>query len=366
MKFSVDRESILRPIQQVSGVVERRQALPILQNLLLQIQNRKLLITGTDLEIELKTFVEVAVEDEGLVTVPARKLLDICKEIPEQAEIKFSLSQNRLELRSGRFRSTLSTLPAEDFPSFDDSDANLTVEAEAKELKLLLDKTSFAMAHQDVRFFLNGMLIESGKNFLRAVATDGHRLALSNIPQAGLNEKEVQVIVPRKAVLELQRLLPELGGRVKIEFSKSNLKVLSENYTFATKLVDGKFPDYQRVIPKEGSKIVMAERNEFRQALNRTSILSNEKFRGIRLNLSNALLELSANNPEQEEAEESISVNYEGEELQIGFNVSYLQDVLSVIDNEKVKITLHDSNSSAILEDPEADQFLYVVMPMKL
>ena len=366
MKFSVDRESILRPIQQVSGVVERRQALPILQNLLLQIQNRKLLITGTDLEIELKTFVEVAVEDEGLVTVPARKLLDICKEIPEQAEIKFSLSQNRLELRSGRFRSTLSTLPAEDFPSFDDSDANLTVEAEAKELKLLLDKTSFAMAHQDVRFFLNGMLIESGKNFLRAVATDGHRLALSNIPQAGLNEKEVQVIVPRKAVLELQRLLPELGGRVKIEFSKSNLKVLSENYTFATKLVDGKFPDYQRVIPKEGSKIVMAERNEFRQALNRTSILSNEKFRGIRLNLSEAQLELSANNPEQEEAEESISVNYEGEELQIGFNVSYLQDVLSVIDNEKVKITLHDSNSSAILEDPDADQFLYVVMPMKL
>ena len=366
MKFSVDRESLLKPIQQVSGVVERRQALPILQNLLLEIKDGRLLITGTDLEIELKTNVEVSVEEEGLVTVPARKLLDICKEIPEKAEINFSLDQNRLELRSGRFRSTLSTLPAEDFPTFDDSEADLIVEADAKEFKLLLDKTSFAMAHQDVRFFLNGMLIESGQNFLRAVATDGHRLALSNIQQAGLNEKEVQVIVPRKAVLELQRLLPELGGSVKIEFSQSNLKVLSENYTFATKLVDGKFPDYQRVIPKEGSKIVMAERDELRQALNRTSILSNEKFRGIRLSLTNAQLELSANNPEQEEAEESVSVNYEGAELQIGFNVSYLQDVLSVIDNEKVKITLHDPNSSAILEDPEADQFLYVVMPMKL
>ena len=366
MKFSVDRESLLKPIQQVSGVVERRQALPILQNLLLEIKKGRLLITGTDLEIELKTNVEVSVEEEGLVTVPARKLLDICKEIPEKAEINFSLDQNRLELRSGRFRSTLSTLPAEDFPTFDDSEADLIVEADAKEFKLLLDKTSFAMAHQDVRFFLNGMLIESGQNFLRAVATDGHRLALSNIQQDGLNEKEVQVIVPRKAVLELQRLLPELAGGVKIEFSQSNLKVLSENYTFATKLVDGKFPDYQRVIPKEGSKIVMAERDELRQALNRTSILSNEKFRGIRLSLTNAQLELSANNPEQEEAEESVSVNYEGAELQIGFNVSYLQDVLSVIDNEKVKITLHDPNSSAILEDPEADQFLYVVMPMKL
>ena len=366
MKFSVDRESLLKPIQQVSGVVERRQALPILQNLLLEIKKGRLLITGTDLEIELKTNVEVSAEEEGLVTVPARKLLDICKEIPEKAEINFSLDQNRLELRSGRFRSTLSTLPAEDFPTFDDSEADLIVEADAKEFKLLLDKTSFAMAHQDVRFFLNGMLIESGQNFLRAVATDGHRLALSNIQQDGLNEKEVQVIVPRKAVLELQRLLPELAGGVKIEFSQSNLKVLSENYTFATKLVDGKFPDYQRVIPKEGSKIVMAERDELRQALNRTSILSNEKFRGIRLSLTNAQLELSANNPEQEEAEESVSVNYEGAELQIGFNVSYLQDVLSVIDNEKVKITLHDPNSSAILEDPEADQFLYVVMPMKL
>ena len=366
MKFSVDRDSLLRPIQQVSGVVERRQALPILQNLLLEIQNGKLLITGTDLEIELKTYVEVSAEEEGLVTVPARKLFDICKEIPDRAKIDFSLKQNRLELKSGRFRSTLSTLPADDFPTFDESEPNLSVEAVAKEFKLLLDKTSFAMAHQDVRFFLNGMLIESGQNFLRAVATDGHRLALSNIQQEGLNEKEVQVIVPRKAVLELQRLLPELGGSVKIEFSQGNLKVLSDSYTFATKLVDGKFPDYQRVIPKDGSKVVIAERDELRQALNRTSILSNEKFRGIRCNLSSAQLELSANNPELEEAEESISVNYQGEELQIGFNVSYLQDVLSVIDNEKVRITLHDSNSSAILEDPDVDRFLYVVMPMKL
>ena len=366
MKFSVDRESLLRPIQQVSGVVERRQALPILQNLLLQIQNGKLLITGTDLEIELKTYVEISVEEEGSVTVPARKLLDICKEIPEQAKIDFASKQNRLELKSGRFRSTLSTLPADDFPNFDESEPNFAVEADAKEFKLLLDKTSFAMAHQDVRFFLNGMLIESGQNFLRAVATDGHRLALSNMQQAGLNEKEVQVILPRKAVLELQSLLPELGSSVKIEFSQSNLKVLSESYTFATKLVDGKFPAYQRVIPKEGSKVVLAEKDELRQALNRTSILSNEKFRGIRFNLTSAQLELSANNPEQEEAEESISVNYQGQELQIGFNVSYLQDVLSVIDNEKVRITMHDSNSSAILEDPDVDQFLYVVMPMKL
>jgi len=370
MKFSVNRESLLRPLQQVSGVVERRQALPILQNLLLEISDDVsdpvLSITGTDMEVELMGLTAVSVEQGGSVTVPAKKFLDICREIPEQANINFSVKGNRLEIKSGRFRSTLATLPSSEFPTFQQGESGLSVDVESKSFKSLLDRTGFAMAHQDVRFFLNGMLIESGKDFIKAVATDGHRLALSNIPHEGIEESQVQVIIPRKGVLELQRLMQEVDGKVKVEIGSSNLKVSSANYTFSTKLIDGKFPDYQRVIPKDGSKVVMADKDVLRQALNRTAILSNEKFRGIRVNLSPSQIELSANNPDQEEAEETVSVEYEGENLEVGFNVSYLQDVLNVIDNERIKITLHDSSSSAILEDPDTSDSLYVVMPMKL
>ena len=223
MNFKILKSSIAEPLSLLASVAESRQSIPILSNIYIKAENEEITLIATDLEIELKTYVEVSPEEEGLVTVPARKLFDICKEIPDQAKIDFALKQNRLELKSGRFRSTLSTLPADDFPTFDESEPNMTVEADSKEFKLLLDKTSFAMAHQDVRFFLNGMLIESGQNFLRAVATDGHRLALSNIHQAGLNEKEVQVILPRKAVLELQRLLHELGGSLTVSYTHLTL-----------------------------------------------------------------------------------------------------------------------------------------------
>ena len=277
------------------------------------------------------------------------------------------LNESRLEIRTGRFRSTLSTLPAVDFPSVELSSSEFSTEIDSQAFKRLLDQTAFAMAQQDVRHFLNGMLIEVGSGHVRSVATDGHRLALGDLDQPGTEDGGTgQVIVPRKGVIELQRLLQDLDGKVSISIGATHLCTTSSMFTLTTKLIEGKFPDYERVIPKGGDKRVLADKQELRQALSRTSILSNEKFRGIRISLSSGELKLSANNPEQEEAEETVSVDYEGDALEVGFNVSYLQDVLNVIDNEKVRLTLHDANSSVVIEDPGLEDAVYVVMPMKL
>ena len=366
MKFTVNREALLKPLSQVAGVVERRQTLPVLSNVLLQVEPESLSMTGTDLEVEMIGRVPVSGAEPGEITVPARKLLDICRELPDKAEIECQFADQRLTVRSGRFRSMLSTLPATDFPAVDRSAVEMKTTLDAKAFKKLLDKTAFAMAQQDVRYFLNGMLIELGGGHVRTVATDGHRLAMSNLAQEKASEGARQVIVPRKGVLELQRLLNELDGPVQISIGANHLCAESRDFTLTTKLVDGRFPDYERVVPRNGTKVVLADRQELRQALSRTAILSNEKFRGIRVNLSSGQLQLSANNPEQEEAEEVVSVDYEGDALEVGFNVGYIQDVLGVVDGDKVKITLHDANSSALLEEADEDDSIYVVMPMKL
>lgn len=366
MKLKVNRELLLKPLQQVTGVVERRQTLPILSNILLQVESNQLAITGTDLEVELVARIVLEAAEAGEVTVPARKLMDICRELPENAELELKLDGDRLSIRSGRFRSNLSTLPASDFPTVDKTETEITVMLDSKALKRLIDRTSFAMAQQDVRYFLNGMLIEVGRGIIRAVATDGHRLAMSSFPSAEHDGEVNQVIVPRKGILEIQRLLGEIDGEVKITIGANHICIYTSEYTLTSKLVDGRFPDYDRVIPKDGDKFILADRLELRQALSRTAILSNEKFRGIRVNLSPGTLQLSANNPEQEEAEEFVSVDYEGDDLEVGFNVVYLQDVLGVLEGERVKLTLHDANSSALLEELEGNDSVYVVMPMKL
>jgi len=365
MKFTVNRERLLRPLQQVTGVVERRQTLPVLANVLLVVEAGQLTVTGTDLEVELVGRIPLEGAEAGEVTVPARKLMDICRELPENAEIQLQVNEQRLSIRSGRFRSALSTLPATDFPSVDRSSSDVSIKIDSKSFKRLIDKTSFAMAQQDVRYFLNGMLIELSRGSVKTVATDGHRLALSNLDTDFEGETQ-QVIVPRKGILELQRLLNEVDGDVSIAISSNHLGLETSEFSLTTKLVDGRFPDYDRVIPKDGDKTILADRAELRQAFSRTAILSNEKFRGIRVNLSSGLLQLTANNPEQEEAEEVVNVDYEGDALEVGFNVVYLQDVLGVLEGEKVRITLHDANSSALLEETQDDDSVYVVMPMKL
>ena len=367
MHFTIQREALLKPLQLVSGVVERRQTLPVLSNVLLVVQGQQLSLTGTDLEVELIGRVQLEEPAEpGEITVPARKLMDICKSLPSDVLIDIRLDEQKLLVKAGRSRFTLSTLPANDFPTVEEGPGSLTCTLEQSRLRRLIERTSFAMAQQDVRYYLNGMLLEVSTDTLRAVATDGHRLALCAM-QAPVGQTERhQVIVPRKGILELARLLTDPEGNVSIVLGQHHIRATTGEFTFTSKLVDGKFPDYERVLPKGGDKLVLGDRQLLREAFSRTAILSNEKYRGIRLQLASGQLKIQANNPEQEEAEEEISVDYEGASLEIGFNVSYLLDVLGVMTTDQVRLLLSDSNSSALLQEAGNDDSSYVVMPMRL
>jgi DNA polymerase-3 subunit beta len=370
MKFSIARDALIKPLNLVAGVVERRQTLPILSNVLLALEDKTLSLTGTDLEVELIGRVELeAAGVDGEVTVPARKLVDICKSLPEGSTIEFSLEAGKATVKAGRSRFTLSTLPAADFPAVEGGAGSVALSLDQSLVKQLIDSTAFAMAQQDVRYYLNGLYLEIMGGRLRVVATDGHRLALATGP-ALVEAADTGVIIPRKGVLELSRLL---DGSVPLELAigTNHIRATNEQFTFTSKLVDGKFPDYERVIPKNADKSVIGERGELKQAFTRTAILSNEKYRGVRLKLSDNNLDITANNPEQEQAEEVVGVQYTGAELEIGFNVSYLLDVLSVLEQPQVRLSLSDEASSALLENAEAPsegepERLYVVMPMRL
>jgi DNA polymerase-3 subunit beta len=367
MKFVVSREALLKPLQLVAGVVERRQTLPVLSNVLIVLNGDQLSLTGTDLEVEIigRVHLEQAGES-GEITVPARKLVDICRSLPDGSKIEFIQEDSRILVKSGRSRFTLSTLPASDFPNVEDSPGNLRFSCAQQEIKRLIERTAFAMAQQDVRYYLNGMLWEVRQDQLRVVATDGHRMAMCTRAIAVETADVTQAILPRKGVLELSRLLDDSTAQVEVTMSGNHIRVTSVDYTFTSKLVDGKFPEYERVLPRGGNKTIIGSRIELKQAFGRTAILSNEKYRGVRLLLTDGLLTIVANNPEQEEAEEQVVVDYAGDSLEVGFNVSYLQDVTNVIQHENIKITLSDANSSALLEEPENSDSLYVVMPMRL
>nr|WP_322940608.1 DNA polymerase III subunit beta [Pseudomonas sp. s4] len=367
MHFTIQREALLKPLQLVAGVVERRQTLPVLSNVLLVVEGQQLSLTGTDLEVELvgRVTLEDAAEP-GEITVPARKLMDICKSLPSDALIDLRVEDQKLLVKAGRSRFTLSTLPANDFPTVEEGPGSLTFNLPQAKLRRLVERTSFAMAQQDVRYYLNGMLLEVQSGLLRAVATDGHRLAMCSMEATIQQEGKHQVIVPRKGILELARLLTEQDAEVSIVLGQHHIRANTGEFTFTSKLVDGKFPDYERVLPRGGDKLVLADRQGLREAFSRTAILSNEKYRGIRLTLAAGLLKIQANNPEQEEAEEEIVVDYNGGGLEIGFNVSYLLDVLGVMSTEQVRLILSDSNSSALLQEADNDDSAYVVMPMRL
>jgi DNA polymerase-3 subunit beta len=366
MKFTVNRETLLKPLQQVIGVVERRQTLPVLGNLLVVAGNDGLQITATDLEVEIQSRVTIETQEAGEITLPARKLVDICKALPENASIQLSIKDQKAQIRSGKSRFTLTTLPAADFPLVEPLEGDCRFTLSQSRLKELIERTQFSMAQQDVRYYLNGLLLEIANTRLRAVATDGHRLALCDMPADVKVSEPRQVIVPRKGIQELMRLLESSDETVQIDVGTNHIGISNATIRFTSKLVDGRFPDYDRVVPKGGDKLVVADRELLRQALSRTSILSNEKYRGIRLNLEKNNIKIQAHNPEQEEADEEFEVEYEGSGLEIGFNVTYLLDVLSSIRSEKVEITLSDSNSSCLVREPGSEQYRYVVMPMRL
>lgn len=365
MKLSAPREDILAPLQSVIGVVERRQTMPILANVLLSARDNRLNVTGTDLEVELVASSTTSVQQPGDITVPGRKLLDIFRALPEKTTVVVSTEGDRMTVRAGRSRFVLASLPAAEFPVVEEINSQQTLTVPQGEFRRLIDKTHFSMAQQDVRYYLNGMLLETDGMDLRAVATDGHRLALCETQLETKAKTTQQVIVPRKGVLELQRILGD-SGNIELAIGTNHVRAKIGEIRFTSKLIDGRFPEYARVIPASPTKLVEADRDALRQALQRTAILSNEKYRGVRLNLRSDLLTIQAHNPEQEEAEDQVEVGYKGDEVEIGFNVNYLLDALGAIDSEKVEIGLTDSNSSCLIRAPASTAAKYVVMPMRL
>lgn len=365
MKFSADREAILTPLQAVIGVVERRQTMPILANVLITGRADQLSFTATDLEVELVAQAAVTLQQGGEITVPGRKFLDIVRALPEKALVTVSVEGERAIVKSGKSRFTLATLPASDFPTIEDIRSQQTIKIDQGNFRRLVDKTHFSMAQQDVRYYLNGMLVEIAGNLLRTVATDGHRLAFCENQLEEVAGSAQQVIVPRKGVLELQRLLGGEGA-VELIIGSNHVRAHIGQIRFTSKLIDGRFPEYGRVIPNDPPKKIQANRELLRAALQRAAILSNEKYRGIRLALRSGVLVLQAHNPEQEEAEEELEVDYQGEEVEIGFNVNYLLDALAAIDGNEVTLGLTDANNSCLLTAPTAVATKYVVMPMRL
>lgn len=366
MKIIAKREAILAPLQSVIGVVERKQTMPILANVLLAAKGGKLSITATDLEVELVATSEVDVQRAGEITVPGRKLLDICRALPEGVEIALTLEGERMLVRAKKSRFTLSTLPATEFPTVEEINAQQSVKVPQQDFRRLLDKTAFSMAQQDVRYYLNGLLLETSAKMLRSVATDGHRLALCEVELAEGGKSGQQVIVPRKGVLELQRILGSEDQVLEVSIGSNHLRVQIGEIRFTSKLIDGRFPEYGRVIPNNPPRTVAAVREDLRQALQRAAILSNEKYRGIRFALKPNALTIQAHNPEQEEAEEEVEVGYEGEEIEIGFNVNYLMDALAAVDGSDVQIGLTDGNSSCLIRAASDGSARFVVMPMRL
>jgi DNA polymerase-3 subunit beta len=366
MKVQLGRNELLTALQAVIGVVERRQTLPVLANLLIEAREDELIVTGTDLEMELVASARVQNLAPGRVTVPARKLYDICRGLPEGAEVMIETAEDRATLRSGRSRFALATMKAEEFPTMGDVKEGAELRCERVQLKRLLERTLFAMAQQDVRYYLNGLLLDVTPARVRAVATDGHRLALAELAlETGVAAPQ-QVILPRKSVLELNRLLDGSSEDVVLKLAPGIVRADVDVVRLTTKTIDGRFPDYERVIPAHGDKRVEAGREALRRALARTAILSNEKFRGVRLQLDGETLRMQTHNPEHEEAEEELEVRYGGPALEIGFNVNYLLDALGVMDSDTIVLELNNSEQSGLIHQLDDRSCKYVVMPMRL
>lgn len=365
MKIEVKRDDLLQSLQSVIGVVERKQTMPILANVLINIKSDHYSITATDLEVELISYVYSENKEEFSFTAPGRKLLDICRALPNESIVQIENKDNKIKVSSEKSKFNLTTLPENEFPVIKDIQTHNEITIPQDRLKQIIDKTHFSMAQQDVRYYLNGLLIELESNKIRAVATDGHRLALSSSIMEDENKASTQVILPRKGVMELQRLL-DGKNEIKVKLSDNHIQVKFETVSFTSKLIDGKFPEYGRVIPSNTENKLQANKNDLKIALSRAAILSNEKYRGIRLIIKTNELMIQAHNPEQEKAEESIAIEYEGSDIEIGFNVTYLIDALGVVSSDKVILSVVDNNSSCLISDPDDETSKFVIMPMRL
>jgi len=365
MKFSLAREDLLQPLQRVIGAVERRNTLAILGNVLINAQEGELRFTATDTEIELCDAVAADVQQAGEATLPARKLLDICKTLSEGAVVTVDVQDSKAIVTAGRSRFNLTTLPAAQFPKLDALDNAVQFSLSSEALTGALSKTAFSMAQQDVRYYLNGLLLEIDADSLKAVTTDGHRLSYSEA-DAGSGVNSRQAIIPRKGVSELIRLLDANTPEVDVSMTENHIQFTLGQLRFTSKLIDGRFPDYNRVIPSGEGYTARMDKSSFKQALSRVAILANEKYKGVRLEFSTDQVKIQTNNPEQEEAEEDFTIEYSGPTIEIGFNVSYVIDVLGVIEGDEVTLKIADGNSSCLICAAGTEQHKYVVMPMRL
>jgi DNA polymerase-3 subunit beta len=361
------RDALLRPLQVVSGIVERRQTLPILANVLVRKEGEKVAFTATDLEIQIQTSADVGAGKEAVATtVAARKLVDILRALPE-ADVTLALANKKLTLQSGKSRFALQTLSAEEYPTVAQAEFSADFTVPAATLKYLLAMVHFAMAAQDIRYYLNGMLLVVDGETVRAVATDGHRLALCEVTKdGGSTTGKIEAIVPRKTILELSRLLPDSEERVRVQMATNQVKFTFGAIELVSKLVEGKFPDYVKVIPANNTKLFAVSRELLSSALQRAAILTTDKFKGVRCVLGPGSLKISSTNADQEEAQEELEIDYGGDALDIGFNVNYLLDVLGNLKSENVRFALGDALGSALITMPDSEKFKYVVMPMRI
>jgi DNA polymerase-3 subunit beta len=364
--FKGPRDQFLSPLQAVCGIVEKRHTLPILSNVLVEKNGERLTLLATDIEIQITTHAPTMGDDHIAMTVGARKLQDILRSLPESAEVTLSLDDKRLQLKAGKSRFNLQTLPPDDFPRMAVSDGNPTqLRLTQNCMKRLLALVQYSMAQQDIRYYLNGLLLVVKGNEIRVVATDGHRLAYASeiLPDT---PAPIEVIIPRKTIIELSRQLNDTDEPLEISLAPTQARFNFGTIELVSKLIEGKFPDYERVIPQHHAKIIKLNRDSFVRSLQRAAILTNEKFRGVRIVLGEGSLKIISSNAEQEEAQEELEVEYSGDTLDVGFNVTYLLDVLNNVSNETIELHLADANSSALFVLPGNDTFKYVVMPMRI
>ena len=366
MQIKINREVLLKPLTNVGSIVERRHTLPILSNLLLEAKNNNIQLTATDLEMQISLNIESKFSGELSTTISAKKLLDICRSLPEAVDIDMQSNDSRITVKAGKSRFNLQTLPAADYPVMTKVATNNTsIQISQIALKKLLKQVEFAMAQQDIRYYLNGLLFEVNENNLNIVGTDGHRLSFTSTTLNKSYDK-TEVILPRKTVVELIKLLNDSDNEVNIELSAGQVNFAFDEIRLISKVIDGKFPDYHRVIPKGHQNTFSVNRMAVLTAMQRASILSNEKYRGIRMVLSNNNLKLISTNTEQEEAEEELEIDYAKDGLDIGFNVTYLIDVLNNVSDETINFSFADANSSCLITVPNDENYKYVVMPMRI
>jgi len=366
MNFIINREQLLSPLQQIVSVIEKRQTMPILSNVLVVVNEDDLVLTGTDLEIQLIAKINLDTSEPGQITVPARKFLDIIRLLPNESEIKIELKEDKVKVTSGRSRFSLTTLAADNYPEFSESELENQFLINAGQFKKALDKTVFCMANQDIRYYLNGLLLHISNSKLKLVASDGHRLSIYEDNIGTATGYESRIILPRKGVLELSRLLDDEEAELNIQFSNSNIRIYIKDLTFSAKLVDSKYPDFSKVFDQPFFNQIHIQRQLLKDALTRVSILANEKFKGITFDISDNLLRLNSHNPEHDEANEELIIEYQGEPLSIAFNSQYVLDAVSNLDSELAVLTIASNASSCFIEEPEQQLYKFIVMPMRL